>query len=240
MKLHNKNTKTTPKIALVTGANQGIGFATVELLLAQGISVILTARDEAKGIKAVQKLSRYEQVYFHQLDVSDADSVAELAKYVTETFGKLDILINNAGINYDTWQNALNADLNEVQQTLDTNVMGTWRMIQAVAPLLKKSPAGRIVNVSSGGGSLDSQTGGTPAYSLSKLALNGLTLQFAQLLKIHGILVNSVCPGWVRTQMGGMAATRSPKKGAETIVWAASDDNTQSGQFFRDKQVIDW
>lgn len=238
--MKNYPTSTTQKTALVTGANQGIGFATVERLLAQGIRVILTARDEAKGIKAVQKLSRYEQVYFHQLDVSDADSVAELADYVADTFGKLDSLINNAGINYDTWQNALTADLNEAQQTLDTNAIGAWRMMQAFAPLLKKSPSGRIVNVSSGGGSLNAQTGGTPAYSLSKLAMNGLTLQFSQLLKSDGILVNSVCPGWVRTRMGGMAATRSSKKGAETIVWAASDENTQSGQFFRDKQVIDW
>lgn len=106
--------------------------------------------------------------------------------------------------------------------------------------LLQQSHNGRIVNVSSGGGSLASQTGATPAYSLSKLAMNGLILQTAELLGNSGILVNSVCPCWVRTRMGGMAASRSPKKGAETIVWAASTDNTQSGKFFRDKRVIDW
>lgn len=233
--------KKTDKLALITGANQGIGFAVAELLLQQKVKVILTSRDEKKGNEAVQKLSKYENCFFHQLDVTDEKSVQNAKEYVQKEFGKLDILINNAGINYDTWQNVIDADLQEAQQTFDTNLMGAWRTTQIFTPLLKKSKNARVVNVSSRAGTLSSQNGNTPAYSLSKLALNGLTMQFASLLKKDDILVNCVSPGWVRTQMGGMTATRSPQEGADTIVWLSlNEDLTTTGKFFGDKEIIDW
>lgn len=233
--------KNTDKIALITGANQGIGFAVAELLLQQKVKVILTSRNETKGNEAVQKLSKYENCFFHQLDVTDTASIQKAKTSVEEKFEKLDILINNAGINYDTWQNVLDADLQEAQQTFDTNLMGAWRTTQIFTPLLRKSKNARVVNVSSRAGTLSSQNGNTPAYSLSKLAMNGLTMQFASLLKKDNILVNCVSPGWVRTSMGGMGATRSPQEGAATVVWVALlEDKSLTGKFFGDKKIIDW
>ena len=229
------------KIALVTGANQGIGFATVKELLEKGITVILSARDEKKGLEALQSLKSYENCYFHQMDVSDINSIKETKNFIENKFGRLDILVNNAAINYDTWQDVLNANLDEVAETFDTNLMGVWRVTQVFAPLMKKNKYGRIVNISSGGGSFASQTGETPAYSLSKHALNALTRQFANKLKNDGILVNALCPGWVRTSMGGMTAPRSAKSAAKGIVWACLlKDSLKTGKFFREKEIIDW
>jgi NAD(P)-dependent dehydrogenase (short-subunit alcohol dehydrogenase family) len=227
------------KIALVTGANRGIGYAITQGLLDRGLTVIATSRRAESGQQAVSKLAKYGPVVYHQLDVTDTASIARVAEFIEREYGRLDILINNAGINYDTWQQAVNADLQEVRQTLETNLLGPWQTIQGLLALLRKSPAGRIVNVSSGAGALDSQTGERPGYSISKLALNGLTLQFATLLQADGILVNSACPGWVRTDMGGSNATRSPEEGAETIIWAGLlPDGGPTGKFFRDKQEI--
>lgn len=231
----------TNKIAMVTGANRGIGFAVAKGLLQKGVKVIVTSRKEEDGIEAQEKLSQYGEAVYHQLDVVDKNSIENLYTFIKAKYDKLDILINNAGINYDTWHNVQNADLDEVQKTLETNTIAPWRMIQTFLPLLRRSEAASIVNVSSGAGSLASQTGGTPGYSLSKLALNGLTLQFAHQLKSEGILVNSVCPGWVRTDMGGRGATKSPKEGADTIIWAALlDDSNMTGRFFRDRKEISW
>ena len=227
------------KVALVTGSNQGIGFATVELLLKQGITVILTSRDERSGLIALEKVNAFGDCFFHQLDISDKSSIKKIKEFVEHKFGRLDILINNAAINYDTWHSCLNANLEEIEHTLDINLMGAWRVSQAFIPLMQKNNYGRVVNVSSGAGSLASQNGSTPGYSISKLALNGLTLQLANEVKQDGILVNSVCPGWVRTKMGGMGAPRSPEQGAENIVWAALlDSSGPTGKFIRDKEVI--
>ncbi len=246
----------TKKIALVTGANRGIGFAVAKELLKKDITVIATSRKESDGRKALEKLSTYGYALYHQLDVTDTKSIDACYAFAKSSlrdsrpkgersgkaeFGKLDILINNAGINYDTHQNIENADLDEVLTTLKTNTLAPLQMIQTFLPLLRNSQAARIVNVSSGSGALSSQDGTTPGYSLSKLGLNGATLAFANQLKSDGILVNSVCPGWVRTDMGGSNASRSPEKGAETIVWAALlEDNSMTGKFFRDKRVIEW
>ena len=229
------------KVALVTGSNQGIGLATVALLLAQNVDVILTSRNISKGNTAASTLPASKHLHVHQLDVNDASSVKHLYGYVEATFGKLDILVNNAGVNYDTWQRVTNANIDEVQDTFSTNVFGAWRMAKVFLPLLKKSGSGSIVNVSSGGGALSAQNGGTPGYSLSKLAMNGLTMQLASSLREDKITVNSVCPGWVRTQMGGMGADRSPTEGANTVVWAAlNEDKTLTGKFLRDRKVIAW
>ena len=229
------------KIAVVTGANRGIGFAVAKGLLETGIYVIVTSRNPEDGKRSLDDLSEYGDAAYHQLDVTDSKSIRALFDFTEAEFGKLDILINNAGINYDQHQNIENADLEEVRQTFATNTFAPWEVIQQFLPLLRKSKAARIVNVSSGAGELASQDGSTPGYSLSKLALNGITLAFSSQLKQDGILVNSVCPGWVRTDMGGSDADRSPEKGAETIIWAALlRDDDMTGKFFRDKAEIAW
>lgn len=228
------------KIALVTGANRGIGLAVVKELLRKGYKTILTSRSEGSGKKTMARLQNYDDLlHYHQLDVDDNESIGRLVKYVETSFGKLDILVNNAGINYDTWQSAENADLDNVAETINTNLFGPWRMSQAFIPMMKKHGYGRIVNVSSGAGALNGMQAGTPGYSVSKAALNALTIKFGLSLQGTGILVNSVCPGWVRTDMGGMDADRSPEQGAETIVWLAElPDDGPTGKFFRDKKVI--
>lgn len=229
------------RTALVSGSNRGIGFATVKELLKKGYRVILTARTEESGQKAYEKLKSYGDLYFHKLDVVDSESINQIADYVDNTFGHLDILINNAGINYDKWHSAYNADLKEVHETIETNLFGAWRLAQAFIPNMKKQQYGRIVNVSSGVGALAKMAEGMPGYSISKAAMNVLTIKLAHELKDDNIFVNSVCPGWVRTDMGGMEAFRSPEKGAETIVWAAElDDDGPTGKFFRDMREIAW
>ena len=227
------------KIAVVTGANRGIGFAVAKGLLEKGVKVIVTSRNEKDGKDAMKELAEYGDAIYHQLDVTDLGSIKRLVAFLEEQFGKLHILVNNAGINYDTWQNTINADLDQVRDTIETNLMGPWQTIQEMLPLLKESQGANVVNVSSGAGSLASQTGDRPGYSVSKLALNGLTLQFSRLLKEEKILINSVCPGWVRTDMGGDNANRSPDEGAETIIWAALlDQHGPSGGFFRDRESL--
>ena len=229
------------KIALVTGANRGIGLATAQELLKRGYTVILSARNEKQGKTAQTNLQQWGEVYFHPLDVTNDSSITKIKQYVENKFGKLDILINNAGINYDTWHSAESADLIEVQETLNTNLLGPWRMAQAFIPLMKKENYGRIVNVSSGAGTINGMGGGTPGYSISKTGLNVLTIKLANNISNYNILVNAVCPGWVRTEMGGSGAPRSPEEGAETIVWAAElQDRGLNGKFFRDKREISW
>ncbi|WP_194777647.1 SDR family oxidoreductase [Pararhodonellum marinum] len=230
------------QVALVTGANRGIGLEVCRQLAEKNHQVILTCRDHVKGNEAIRSLNGLSpKVLFHPLDVTSPKSIAILEKFVSREIGRLDILINNAAINYDTWQSTLNADLIQVATTLETNLMGPWRMIQTFYPLMEKHHFGRIVNVSSGAGSFSSLTPGTPAYSISKAALNMLTLKAAGELKGFGILVNAVCPGWVRTEMGGPSAPKSPAQGAEGIVWAAQlPDGGPSGKFFRDQAEIKW
>ena len=203
------------------------------------MTVALGSRDVQKGRQAADSLG-YDNVTAYQRDVTDQLSAEKLANKLQQTYGRLDILINNAGINYDTFQTVLNADLESVHETFEANALGAWRVIQVMLPLLKKSRRGRIVNVSSGAGALASMTGGTPAYSLSKLALNGMTMMFARSLKSQSILVNAVCPGWVATNMGG-AGGRPIKEGAASVVWAALlADDGPTGGFFRDGKRLDW
>jgi NAD(P)-dependent dehydrogenase (short-subunit alcohol dehydrogenase family) len=196
--------------------------------------VLLGARDPAKGARAARQIGG--GVSALQLDVADRESV----RAATAGLDRLDVLVNNAAILYDTWQRGIDADLDQVREALDTNLLGAWRVTQAVLPLLRASPAGRIVNVSSGAGALTDMGGGTPAYRTSKAALNALTRVLAADLRGDGILVNAVCPGWVATDMGG-AGGRPVQDGAAGIVWAATlpDDGPTSG-FFRDGRAIDW
>ena len=228
------------KLALVTGGNRGIGLEVVKQLSKAGIEVVLTARSEDKGLEALASLGS-NNVKFHQLDISDRESIQQISSWLGNEYGSLDILINNAGINYDKWNKAINPNMENVRRTFETNFFGTWNMCIALIPLLKKSDAGRIVNVSSGAGSLNEMIAEAPGYSFSKSALNGLTIQLAQELKMDKILVNSVCPGWVKTDMGGIMAPRSLEEGASSVLQTALiPSDGPSGGFFRDGAPIDW
>jgi NAD(P)-dependent dehydrogenase (short-subunit alcohol dehydrogenase family) len=227
-------------VALVTGANRGIGLEVVRQLANKGITVILGARDISKGEAAAEILKEEGlEVLARQLDVTEQDSIDHLVAEI-EQFKQLSILVNNAGILYDTWQQAIAPDFDIVYEALETNTFGAWRMCKAFIPLLQRSKHGRIVNVSSGAGSLTNMSGGTPAYSVSKVALNALTRMLADELRGTGILVNSVCPGWVATEMGGSGG-RPVEEGAAGIVWAATlPADGPTGGFFRDGKPLPW
>ena len=235
-------TKNRAGLALVTGANRGIGLEVCRQLAGRGFIVLLTARDAEKAKTAAKKLAKAGTVEPLLLDVASAQSIERAAGDVAERYGYLDVLVNNAGVNYDTWESVANADMNgTVMETIATNLLGPWRVCQAFLPLLHKSRAGRIVNVSSESGSLAQMGAGPPAYQVTKAGLNALTRTLAGELRGTGILVNSVCPGWVATDMGGAGASRSAEEGAAGIIWAATlPDKGPTGGFFRDGQRLPW
>jgi len=230
----------TAKTALVTGANKGIGFEVSRELARMGFRVFLGARNVKAGRAATEKLSKDGEVVFIKIDVADADSVRQAAEEVARQSDHLDVLINNAGILLDEDKDALTITPEIFETTLRTNTLGPWLVAQAFVPLLKKSREPRIVNVSSGGGQLeDGADGWAPGYCVSKTALNGVTVQLAAALPKFA--VNSVCPGWVRTGMGGENANRSVAEGAATIVWLATDaPHNLTGKFIKDRKVIPW
>jgi NAD(P)-dependent dehydrogenase (short-subunit alcohol dehydrogenase family) len=213
----------------------------VRQLADRGATVVLGARDPEKGAKAARGLGLPgDRVLVRRLDVTAAADVDALAAELERSFGRLDILVNNAGILYDTWQRSVDADLDVVREALETNLLGAWRMCLALIPLLRRSDHPRIVNVSSGGGALTGMGGGTPAYRVSKAALNALTRILSVELRADGVLVNSVCPGWVATDMGGPGG-RPVHEGAASIIWGALlDDDGPTGGFFRDGRQLDW
>lgn len=237
-------TTITKKVAVVTGGNRGLGFEASRQLAKLQYQLVLTSRDEAKGKAAAEKLQAEGlDVTFHPLDVTSDESSQKLAEFISQQFGKLDVLVNNAGIYIDEVGNnsVFDAKIDTVQQTIATNVYGVLRVTQALIPLMKKQNYGRIVNVSSGMGQLHDMGGGYTGYRLSKAALNALTRIFASELQGTNILVNSVCPGWVKTDMGGANAPRTPEQGVDTIVWLATHaDGGATGGFFRDRKPIDW
>ena len=223
-------------IALVTGGNRGIGREVCRQLADRGFTVLLTARSEDSGIAAAAEVGAHPV----RLDVTDNASVGAAAEEVERLHGRLDVLINSAAITYDTWQRAASADLAVVREAAETNLYGPWRMVQAFLPLLRKSSHPRIVNVSSEAASLAGMGGGTPAYNTTKVALNALTCMLAAELHSDRILVNSVCPGWVATDMGGPGG-RPVAEGAAGIVWAATlPDSGPTGGFFRDGRPLPW
>jgi len=228
------------KIALVTGANKGIGFEVARELARMGLRVFLGARNVIAGRAAAEKLSGDGDVVFLEIDVANAESIRRAAQEFSRASDRLDVLINNAGILLDDDKSALTVTPEIFETTLRTNTLGPWLVTQVFAPLLKKGRAPRVVNVSSGGGQLeDGADGWAPAYCVSKTALNGVTVQLAAALPTFA--VNSVCPGWVRTDMGGEGATRSVAEGAATIVWLATDaPHDLTGKFVKDRKVISW
>jgi len=225
------------KIALITGANRGIGLETAKQMKAKGYDVILTSRNVEEGERAARDLG----VRYHQLDVTSAKSIDALKTHVDAEFGRLDVLINNAGILHDRHDSILNIPEEKLRSMFDTNTFAPLMLIRALLPLMRKNNYGRIVNVSSQLGALGGFSDYTPAYRLSKLALNGITLILADALKGTNILVNSVHPGWVQTDMGGASAPLSLEEGARGVVWAATlpDDGPQGG-FFHDGKRMAW
>ena len=227
------------RIALVSGGNRGIGLEIVRQLADRGMKVILGSRDEEQGRAAAKMLSG--NVVASQLDVGDEESVARLATSVEDEFARLDVLVNNAGISNDDGQRGTNADLDRVREALEVNLFGAWRLCEVAIPLMQRHGYGRIVNVSSGMGALEDMGGGSPGYRISKTALNALTRILASELRGSGILVNSVCPGWVQTDMGSPRAPRPVEEGADTPVWAATlPKGGPTGGFFRDRRPIPW
>jgi NAD(P)-dependent dehydrogenase (short-subunit alcohol dehydrogenase family) len=230
------------RICLVSGGNRGIGFETCHQLAQLDHTVILTARNSTKGKTAVRQLREKKDldVIFYQMDVSNQDSIDDLHDNIIQHFGRLDVLVNNAGILYDTWQKAIDIDFEIVNQALETNLLGPWRVSKKFIPLMKKNRYGRIVNVSSSLGSLHFMGKGSPAYSISKTALNALTRKLAAELLGTGILVNSIDPGWVATDMGGRGG-RPVEEGVIGIVWASTlPDDGPTGGFFFDGKPVEW
>jgi len=226
------------RYALVTGGNKGIGFAICEGLLNQGFEVFLAARSLDKANAAIEKL-RSPKVHPVVLDVTSDESIYQAIEHLHQAIEHLDVLVNNAGIYPDQGVSILTASRALFDSTLNTNTLGPICVAQACLPLLKRAAAARIINLSSGYGALDDLSATVPSYCLSKLALNGATIMLAEALQAEGIAVYAMCPGWVRTDMGGASATRSPEAGADTAIWLATEASPQlSGKFFRDRQVI--
>lgn len=229
-------------IALVSGANRGIGAEVARQLAAKGMAVVVGARDPQSGEAAKCAVEREGgEAVVVRLDVTDFRSVADAVQTISVTYGELHVLVNNAGVDYDSDQQASNADLGRVQDILSVNLLGAWRLTQAAIPLMRSTHGSRaIVNVSSGAGRLSTMGRNPPGYSVSKTALNALTRVLAAELNHDGIRVNAVCPGWVATEMGGSGG-RSVRDGAAGIVWAATlGSDGPTGDFFHDGRPTEW
>lgn len=224
------------RTALVTGGNRGIGLEVCRQLQEQGYRVVLTARDSKLGQDAVDELG--DDVFFRQLDVSVPESVRTCVAALEKDDIQVDVLVNNAGV--FPQGDAVEAGLEDLETALRVNTVGPFLTCRAFIPGMIERGYGRIVNMASGYGSFASGLSGPAAYSISKAALNALTVKLAQALP-EGVKVNSMCPGWVRTRMGGENAARSVEEAADTAVWLASlPENGPSGGFFRDRRPIDW
>ncbi|MEV5603255.1 SDR family oxidoreductase [Streptomyces sp. NPDC052299] len=238
-----------PKVALVTGANKGIGYEIAAGLGALGWTVGVGARDEERRAAAVDKLrAAGADAFGVPLDVTDDASVTAAARLVEERAGRLDALVNNAAITGGHPQEPTTVDVNRVRATVETNVIGVIRVTNALLPLLRRAPSPRIVNVSSSVGSLTLQT--TPgadtgpismAYAPSKTFLNAVTVQYAKELAGTQILINAVCPGFTATDLNGFRGTRTPQQGATAAIRLATvEDGGPTGRFFSDEGEIPW
>lgn len=228
-------------MAVVTGANRGLGLEVARQLAGLGCTVVAGMRDPTTGADAALSAGAAQA---WALDVADDAGVeafaARLARQLQDDGGRLEVLVNNAGVHYDTGQRALDADLGVVREALEVNLLGAWRMCRVLVPVMGRGS--RVVNVSSGAGSFADTAGaaGTPAYSVSKAALDMLTVKLAAEAQARGVKVNAVCPGWVATDMGGTGG-RPVAEGAAGIVWAATlGEDGPTGGFFRDGEPVPW
>lgn len=227
------------RIAVVTGGNRGIGLEVCRQLARLGLKVVLTARVEEKAREAAAGVEG--DIVPFPLDVTRPEDVERLTAFLERELGGIDVLVNNAGVFLDRHFGGLTVPLDAVHESLEVNVVGPWALSQAVVPMMKKRRYGRIVNVSSGLGAMSEMMGGYASYRVSKLALNGLTRILADELHGTNILVNTMCPGWVQTEMGGEGAPRPVEKGADTVVWLATlADGGPTGGFYRDRRLIPW
>lgn len=234
------------KIALVTGANRGIGLEVTRQLATANFKVYMGMRNIEANIEVVDSLkSQGLNIVPVKLDVTKTADVRAVQTLIKDEDQKIDVLVNNAGVFLETFgggleSSVLNVDPVIVLKTIETNTIGPLKLIQAFVPLMLSQGGGRVINVSSGMGALNEMEGRFPGYRMSKTALNALTAITQAEATGSEIYVNSVCPGWVRTDMGGENALRSPSEGAETIVWLATTNNPPQGKFLRDKQIIEW
>jgi NAD(P)-dependent dehydrogenase (short-subunit alcohol dehydrogenase family) len=219
-------------VALVSGASRGIGAEIVRQLAADHGFLVFA------GARHPEEVAEQEGVEPIRLDVTDHSTIDAARERIEADPGRLDVLVNNAGITGPWTDRAAEEDLDQAHAVLETNLFGAWRVTQAMMPLLRRSDDARIVNVSSGAGQLNDMNGGYPSYRISKSGLNALTRILAN--EESEIRANSVCPGWVRTDMGGRGAPRSVEEGADTAVWLATDPDVGSGGFFRNRQPIPW
>jgi NAD(P)-dependent dehydrogenase (short-subunit alcohol dehydrogenase family) len=227
-------------VAVVTGGNRGVGREVCRQLALLGFSVVLGSRDLRRGELAAKELDpEGDRIIACQLEVDSSDSVASMAEWVKNRFGRTDVLVNNASTMYDRWATASNADLGTVAEAIDVNLFGPWRVSDALLPMLRSSTRPRIVNVSSEGGSISVMTGGSPAYSVSKAGLNALTRLLAAELARDGILVNAVCPGWPASE--SHPDGRSITQAAGSVIWAVTIPNGgPTGTLTRDGQPYPW
>jgi NAD(P)-dependent dehydrogenase (short-subunit alcohol dehydrogenase family) len=231
------------RVALVTGANRGLGFETARQLLTKGLSVVLAGRDAAALERAHRNLAEHDQrrAVTVQMDVTSVESITAAQRVVTEQVGFVNVLVNNAAVLLGENDDVLSIPAEEYRRTFETNLFGLIEVCRAFVPGMARARYGRIVNVSSGAGQLATMSRYAPAYSISKAAVNAFTRILANTYRADGVLVNAVDPGWVRTDMGGASAPRSPQEGADTIVWLATlPDDGPTGGFFRDRRAIEW
>ena len=230
------------RIALVTGSNRGIGLEAARQLARRGFHAVIASRSEGKGRPVAEGIQAGGgRATLLPLDVSNSESIRAAVRRFGVIADRLDVLINNAGVYPDEGLTVLTLPRDRLAQTFQTNTFGPLEVTQAFLPYLRKSAAARVVNVSSGYGQLGGLSPDVPSYCLSKLALNGLTVLQAEALRADHVAVNAMCPGWVRTDMGGPSATLSVEEGAETAVWLADEaPHELTGKFFRDRREIPW
>jgi NAD(P)-dependent dehydrogenase (short-subunit alcohol dehydrogenase family) len=232
------------RIAIVTGGNRGIGQEIARQLMKNDVFVVVGCRSEPKCALAVDELrsAAGNNIAGYVLDVNDTKVVRAFVEKVMKHHGAPAILVNNAGVYPEARESkVVDSETRVWRETFETNLFGAVRMCREVVPLMRKPRYGRIVNISSGLGQLHQMGEGSPAYRVSKAALNALTRTLAAEVAGTGILVNSMSPGWVRTSMGGEGAPRSVEEGADTAAWLALlPSNGPTGQFFRDRKPIPW
>lgn len=234
--------KLEKRTILITGSTKGIGLETARQLAVKGHSVIISGRNSDAIHKAEKKLNNLKlNIHSVLLDIEKNENHQEIISEIIRKTGRIDVLINNGGILMDENDSSETIAMEKIQKTMQINTFGAISLMQTVLPYMKKQNFGRIINVSSGMGAFSEMGNGYLAYRLSKTALNSATKIMSFEAANYDIAISAVCPGWVKTDMGGKSAPRPVEKGAETIVWLAESETAESnGKFFRDKKQINW